>query len=170
MLPLYKVLRLRGFSLNATLLTLLLYIVGPAQIFSSHYGFHENVFLGLGIFSLGTSGRPANRSESSSALAVTAAKEDAFITSSPCAVAAFRRISKIIEGVCAALLLEWRLWRISPWCPPRWLGWARDDAGPSVCQFDSRGRRRVLRDLERDAHPAGLRLTQVFLSRSGVTS
>lgn len=52
LLPLYKVLRVRGFGLNMTLLVMLLYVVGPAQIFSSHYGFHENVFLGLGIFTL----------------------------------------------------------------------------------------------------------------------
>lgn len=80
MLPLYKVLRLRGFSLNATLLTLLLYIVGPAQIFSSHYGFHENVFLGLGIFSLWYfwEARKPIGIVLGAAL-VLAAKEDAFI-------------------------------------------------------------------------------------------
>ncbi|MDO5049641.1 MAG: DUF2079 domain-containing protein [Actinomycetaceae bacterium] len=51
-LPLTAVLRARGLSWNVTGLVAALYLASPAQIFSSHYGFHENVFLGLAIFTL----------------------------------------------------------------------------------------------------------------------
>lgn len=52
LLPLFGVLRLKKLPRPLILFFLTLYVLSPAQIFSSHYDFHENIFLGLGIFTL----------------------------------------------------------------------------------------------------------------------
>lgn len=85
--PLGAVMRLRGASTQVTLAVMTLYILSPAQIFSSHYGFHENVFLGLAIFTLWYAWERFNLSPTKPALVgvvlaaafVLGVKEDAFI-------------------------------------------------------------------------------------------
>ncbi len=52
LLPLYGVLKNQKLPRNLILFFLTLYVLSPGQIFSSHYDFHENVFLGLGVFTL----------------------------------------------------------------------------------------------------------------------
>lgn len=52
LLPLYKAMQLRGFSRNLSIIVMILYALSPAQIFSSHYGFHENAFLGLAVITM----------------------------------------------------------------------------------------------------------------------